>query len=130
MIADAEQGDINIDRSAKIFEHILNLVRDVDYKFPKKYESELGFYGMDCKNFDDIDKLILTNYKLNVNRKDEEQYFCGDHQDTKECIICENKSENNYCESCVNEYLICNNRGCRNYRILNKYYCFQHFKPI
>ena len=44
MITDAEQGDINIDRSAKIFEHILNLARDVDYKFPKKCKSELGFY--------------------------------------------------------------------------------------
>ena len=36
---------IFIDRSAKLFEHILCLLRDPNYIFPNKYVSELDFYG-------------------------------------------------------------------------------------
>lgn len=33
-----------VDRSPKIFEHVLCLMRDVKYEYPKKYLSELDFY--------------------------------------------------------------------------------------
>lgn len=36
--------EIFIDRSGKIFEHVLNLLRDPNYCFPEKYLSELDFY--------------------------------------------------------------------------------------
>jgi hypothetical protein len=38
-----------VDRSPKIFEHILNLLRDPEYTYPFKYVSELKFYGIDHK---------------------------------------------------------------------------------
>ena len=38
-----------VDRSSKIFEHVLCLMRDVNYEYPKKYLSELEFYGVKIK---------------------------------------------------------------------------------
>ena len=38
-----------VDRSPKIFEHVLCLMRDVNYEYPKKYLSELEFYGVKIK---------------------------------------------------------------------------------
>jgi hypothetical protein len=37
---------IFIDRSAKIFEHVLNYLRDPTYLYPKKYLSELQYYNV------------------------------------------------------------------------------------
>ena len=41
------KDEIFIDRSGKIFEHILNLLRDPTYSYPEKYLSELDFYLME-----------------------------------------------------------------------------------
>lgn len=38
---------IFIDRSPKIFEHVLNYLRDPTYMYPKKYMSELNYYNID-----------------------------------------------------------------------------------
>jgi hypothetical protein len=38
---------IFIDRSGKIFEHVLNYLRDPTYIYPKKYLSELYYYNIE-----------------------------------------------------------------------------------
>ncbi len=35
-----------IDRSGMAFEHVLNLLRDINYSFPEEYLGELDFYGI------------------------------------------------------------------------------------
>jgi len=41
---------IFVDRSPKIFEHVLNYLRDQTYLYPKKYLSELQYYNI---NYDE-----------------------------------------------------------------------------
>ena len=62
-----------IDRSPKIFEHVLCLMRDANYEYPKKYLSELDFYGVKinpinlkyCSN-DVVKRLDIIEDKLRV----------------------------------------------------------------
>ena len=42
-----------IDRSPHIFKHVLSLLRDPEYLYPKNYISELDFYGITEKNIND-----------------------------------------------------------------------------
>ena len=40
------ENEIFIDRSGKIFEHVLGVLRDPDYPYPEEHLSELVFYGI------------------------------------------------------------------------------------
>jgi hypothetical protein len=64
-----ENNDYFIDRDPEMFRHVLNLLRDPDYNFPKEYISELDFYGVD--RIYKPKKLISHKdqdfYKQNVN---------------------------------------------------------------
>lgn len=43
----ASSSEHFIDRSPKLFEHVLNLLRDTNYPYPQKYLPELEYYGID-----------------------------------------------------------------------------------
>lgn len=70
------EDEIFIDKSGKIFEHVLNLLRDPNYYYPEKYLSELDFYLINKpKNIisifkkeyiDDIKNLIIGATTLNA----------------------------------------------------------------
>lgn len=46
-------GEIFIDRSGKIFEHVLCLLRDPNYDYPIIYKNELEFYQINVNNTND-----------------------------------------------------------------------------
>lgn len=64
-----------IDRPAKggspipyhIFKHVIALAIDPNYQYPKKYKSELNFYGMN-------DHFILYKEKINQIYSDDEDW--------------------------------------------------------
>lgn len=56
------KDEIFIDRSGKIFEHVLNLLRDPYYSYPEKYLSELEFYLM---NQPENMRLSFTQIRMN-----------------------------------------------------------------
>ena len=41
---------MNNNRSAKLFKHVLNYMRDSDYPYPEKYKSELDYYEIEYWN--------------------------------------------------------------------------------
>jgi len=53
--------EIFINRSGKIFEHVLCLLLDPNYNYPKKYISELDFYQITIKN--NYEQPNFTEYK-------------------------------------------------------------------
>lgn len=57
----SQQNEIFIDRDPIAFEHILNLLRDSNYPFPKKYLYELDFYGVVYT--DSFEKELVENRK-------------------------------------------------------------------
>lgn len=64
---------IQLDRSAHIFKHVLALMCNPFYQYPKKYISELDFYDINLKgiNFYENDKNILQeiqNAKIMIER--------------------------------------------------------------
>ena len=44
-----DDKDIFIDRSSIGFDHVLNLLRDPNYLFPRQYVAELDYYGIEYK---------------------------------------------------------------------------------
>lgn len=42
---DSEPFVMKLDRSPRIFKHVLDLLRDPDYVYPRKYLSELSYFG-------------------------------------------------------------------------------------
>lgn len=67
MINDCNNNEntiIFVNRSAHIFKHILALVIDPLYPFPKKYAFELDFYGIEYNNNSLYDKHQELIYKL------------------------------------------------------------------
>lgn len=56
-----------IDRDPKIFRHVLNLLRDANYKYPEKYQDELLYYGVNnnVTSFDGNKLFIFENDKIN-----------------------------------------------------------------
>jgi hypothetical protein len=60
---------IKVNRSSHIFKHVLAIVIDPMYLYPKKYKSELEFYGIDCSgvNFYDEKEEIMKEVKVLLN---------------------------------------------------------------
>jgi hypothetical protein len=58
-----DDGEINIDRSSKLFKHVYGYLLDAKYPYPKKYHSELDYYLITY----DID-LLYDPYKSLTNR--------------------------------------------------------------
>jgi len=61
----AKVNNFRIDRSPKLFEHVLNYLTDDNYPFKRKYKSELDFYQIEY----DESKLYPPNDKKEVNNK-------------------------------------------------------------
>lgn len=62
-------GPIFIDRSPHMFKHVLSLLRDSNYHYPKKYEKELKYYLIDVNRvvFYDLmegNKILLDHFNL------------------------------------------------------------------
>lgn len=55
-----------IDRSGEAFIYVLSLLRDPEYKFPKKYEEELDYFNIDKSKvkFDNIEEFADGSIKL------------------------------------------------------------------
>jgi hypothetical protein len=87
---------IFINRSSNIFEHVLGLVIDPLYPYPKKYAFELDFYGVDyskMKLYDKSPKYCNKRY-CNIMIKTNEK-MCGLH---------------------IDHYNFCNLIGCKEYK--------------
>lgn len=61
-----QNESIFIDRSPKLFEHVLCLLRDPHYNYPSKYSSELAFYGISCNLNDYRDRLEEVEHKVKI----------------------------------------------------------------
>ncbi len=46
------EDEIFIDRSPRLFEHILCLLRNPSYEYPEEFKSELDFYDIDSETVD------------------------------------------------------------------------------
>lgn len=58
-------GEIFIDRSPHLFKHVLSLIRDVNYPYPKKYVRELDYYQVEYEDFPDpISTIIIRLNKM------------------------------------------------------------------
>ncbi len=55
-----------VDRPAHMFKHVLALAIDNTYKYPKKYLSELGFYGVTCDVKSVYDPSLKTIEHLDI----------------------------------------------------------------
>ena len=77
-----------IDRSPKIFHHVLCLLRDPNYDYPVKYLSELDFYGIKYSKEEQEDLLQEISRKLD------------ELIDYHKCKQCKSIVEDNICTSC------------------------------
>jgi hypothetical protein len=114
-----------VNRSPKIFEHVLAVVIDPLYPYPKKYEFELDFYGVDPSNIklyvkrEEIVNEVMSEVeallKKNIVHKCEASHcnkILGSHQ--------------KYCVGCTCNLTKCNYPRCYKNKIHGKYYCIEH----
>ena len=89
-----DDGSYFIDKSAKLFDRVLNYLSNVNYPYPEKYKSELDFY---CINYDEEelhknpqDKIVeLEEAKLEIEQgklKIESTKHKMDKMEKKKCI--------------------------------------------
>ncbi len=94
IVATPEQTSVVIhDRSGKLFEHVLNYLRDNEYPFPGKYHKELDFYRVKkaplaCPVYDCYEKADVLCSK-----------FCSQHR--CQYTLCDDRALQfyNYCEN-------------------------------
>ena len=108
-----EDKEIFIDRSAIGFDHVLNLLRNPNYVFPRQYADELDYYGIEYKfpvdSLEELKKVdgcktkhevIQKNYILGINKKMQESE--GNLQYSNECRSCNKSKKCDYCGGCAN----------------------------
>ena len=105
MFEEYEEKNIFIDKSPKIFSHVLDYLRDNTYPYPEKYENELKFYLIDydkntlhtnkcakCKQCNHCKYFFPPVYEENNIKYycDEKikstSNFCSEHENGNECI--------------------------------------------
>src|SRR5947208_3176974 len=64
-----------VNRSPKLFEHVLNLLRDSFYIYPEEYVSELDFYDLDIKVEYKANQATLTQRIDKITKKLDYCYF-------------------------------------------------------
>ena len=97
---------IYLDRSAFMFDCILNIFRDSNYLFPEEYQSELEFYGL---------KDVKTTSLVNYGKKPDSCHFDGCHETIYYW--------ENFCVAHKYEVVNCDNRGCFNNKDLEDRFC-------
>ena len=145
--------EIFVDRSGKIFDHVLNIFRDPNSLFPTKYKSELDFYDIDYKQvkfkveLTDLikqlsDKLDQQNDKINqlidrVNNSSDSvisnqirQYMVNPAENGDICIFpdCErsNHGNYNYCAEHDKVGMFCDYHRCNAFTPVGVRYCDNH----
>jgi len=103
-----ENEPYKIDRSSKLFEHVLCYLRDPRYQYPSKYVSELKYY--------------LIKYQAEDFRYD--FFSCG--KDKEEFL----NNIMNDCSILISQYKykmgVCMILGCRNIQVSNSSLCKDH----
>lgn len=74
MLADCDDKNkvIFVPRSSKLFDHVLSYVIDPLYPYPKKYEYELKFYGVNYDKLYDKNEEIISFINMKFSRTDNE----------------------------------------------------------
>lgn len=116
-----DQQEIYIDRSGVGFEHVLNLLRDSSYDFPRQYKNELDYYCIDYEFPPDetnvLKKKVIAILKY-LEVLNETQDFDLDVPNSY-CMYCDAegraclKHANYNCFACSNHTNnLCNCDGC------------------
>ena len=102
-----EDKDIFIDRSSIGFDHVLNLLRNPNYLFPRQYAAELDYYGVEYEfpvdSLEELKKGIqkemheMKDFILKESdRKSNSRPYCYD-----ECSSCNKKIICYSCKKCA-----------------------------
>ncbi len=141
------ESEIYVARSPMLFEHVLALAYDSQYRCPAECRRELEFYAMEnqCEiqecmqkieaKFSNLDTAIFnfqmeertwrcgSNGCVKYTRKGKTR--CPDHLDI--CNKCDAKTRNNYCEAHVDSGAYCNKGKCKGIRGSDGRYCPYHY---
>lgn len=146
-LADCDESlnkTIFVARSDHIFKHVLAYMIDPLYPFPKKYEFELKFYGIEYdklydENEEIMDELIklrdnndqinseLTKLQRKIKKMKEKLPTSSNVE--QECYRCDKIAvdDKNYCYVCNERGIKCNKRGCQECRYGDHEYCHKHY---
>lgn len=94
-----DESVIFINRSAKLFTHVLALLIDNAYPYPKKYKNELDYYLIEYNDDSFHDKLTLLEEKM--NKIDDKL----DGIDKKIMVCFRDFISNNCCDDCGQEFI-------------------------
>lgn len=90
-----------IDRSGKIFEHVLILLRNPNYIFPSKYKDELDFYGIVHDKFtDELTNNVIAKIDQVMVKVARIEFFVelNNERIKSICITCREYSK--FCSDC------------------------------
>jgi len=95
---------IFIDRSPKIFEHVLAYLRDFNYPYPDKYSYELDFYGIKYIVIDKMNKMDELLKKLSNIETQMNQLISKDTNESHKCTNCSTMVKfTDTCARCVSK---------------------------
>ena len=156
MIVDTEhlEDEIIINRSPKVFEHVLAYAIDSKHPVPEKYLYELDFYGIDyVKKYPDSKSILEETERIRsflITIREHQQiipknswicfgancdgygldhsFFCGKCKHQCYSKNCDRVSETNYCDDHYKAGYYCNQTGCTNIRVDNNVLCYKHYE--
>lgn len=110
-----DKKKIYIDRSPHIFKHVLALIRDHRYQYPKKYNEELYYFLMKKKNSSNKIKKEFEELTF-----DEKIYFLEKNNLYSEELECYNRIKKLKIDNLVvysHDSINCNCDNCKLYRL-------------